>query len=253
MSILMINNISKLLLLLSLCFLISCSTEKPSGAGRQTTSGGNEKNISETAGTSDDHRGLTEINPSETTRDLTSTKNTPPELTRVKIMPEVFKPNDKLYVEAEGSDIDGDDITILYEWTVNGEPAGDNRETGVRIKRGDRISVRITPYDGETYGRSLTLNREIRNMPPVITEDNSFTFDGKTYTGKINAADPDGDALTYSLKTAPDGMTIDSSGLIRWDVPSDFGGKAAVTASVSDGNGGETLMPFNVTISPATK
>jgi hypothetical protein len=175
-------------------------------------------------------------------------KNTPPELSRVKLMPEVFRPEDKLYVEASGSDIDGDEVSIDFEWTINGEPAGNGKDIGVQIRRGDRISVKITPFDGETYGRSVTLNREIRNLPPIITEDKGFIFDGNTYTYHIKATDPDGDELTYSLRTAPDGLTIDPSGLIRWDVPPEFKGKAPVTVAVLDGNGGEATMNFNVEI-----
>jgi hypothetical protein len=174
--------------------------------------------------------------------------NTPPELSRVKIMPEIFKPGDRLYVDASGSDIDGDDVTVEFEWTINGEPAGNGREIGNQLKRGDRISVKITPYDGELYGESVTLNREIRNMPPVVAEDKEFIFDGNTYTYHIKATDPDGDDLTYALKTAPEGMTVDSSGLIKWSVPTNFNGKAPVSVSVSDGNSGEAMLNFSVEI-----
>ncbi len=174
--------------------------------------------------------------------------NTPPELSKVKIMPETFKPGDRLYVDVSGSDIDGDDVTIKFEWTINGEPAGNESKMGKQVKRGDRIAVKITPFDGESYGDSIYLNREILNMPPVIAEDKEFTFDSNIYTYRIKASDPDGDDLTYSFKTAPDGMTIDSSGLITWSVPPDFNGKAPVTVSVSDGNGGEATSDFNVEI-----
>jgi hypothetical protein len=175
-------------------------------------------------------------------------KNTPPELSKVKIMPEIFKPGDRLYVDASGSDIDGDDVTLEFEWTINGEPAGSERKIGNQVKRGDRISVKISPFDGESYGDSINLYREMRNMPPVIAEDKEFTFDSNIYTYHVKASDPDGDDLTYSFKTAPEGMTIDSSGLITWSVPPDFNGKAPVTVSVSDGNGGEATSNFNVEI-----
>lgn len=174
--------------------------------------------------------------------------NTPPELKRVKIMPEVFKPGDRLYIEVEGSDIDGDDVSIDFEWTKNGELSGKKREIDSSISRGDKIFVKVTPFDGEIYGKPITLNREIRNVPPIINEDKKFVFDGKSYSYHIKATDPDGDDLTYSLKTGPEGLTIDSSGLIRWDVPRDFKGRAPVSVSVSDGNGGESVASFNIDI-----
>lgn len=175
-------------------------------------------------------------------------KNAPPELTKVKLMPEVFKMGDRLHIDASASDADEDPVVILYEWTKNGEPAGNTKEIGAFIKRGDKISVKITPFDGEAYGKPITLLREIGNMPPMIAEDKKHIFDGKVFTYQIKATDPDGDELTYALKTAPSGMTIDASGLIKWNVPPDFKGKAPVIVSVSDNHGGETTASFNVEI-----
>jgi len=175
--------------------------------------------------------------------------NTPPELSRVKIMPETFKPGDTLFIDASGSDLDGDNVTVVYEWTKNGEPAGKGRAIDSPVRRGDKISVKITPFDGEAYGQSITLNREIRNMPPTIVEDKRFNFDGKNFTCQLKAADPDGDVLNYSLKSAPPGMTINpTTGLITWNVPPDFKGKASFTACANDGQGGEAVQTFNVDI-----
>jgi hypothetical protein len=152
-------------------------------------------------------------------------------------------------VEASGSDMDGDNVAILYEWTKNGEPAGKGRAIDSQIKRGDKISVKITPFDGEAYGQSIILNREVRNMPPMIVEDKKFNFNGRNFSCQLKAADPDGDTMNYSLKSAPSGMTINpSTGLITWAVPSDFKGKASFTACANDGRGGEAVQTFNVDI-----
>jgi hypothetical protein len=44
-------------------------------------------------------------------------------------------------------------------------------------------------------------------------------------------------------------MTIDpSSGLIKWNVPPSFKGKAPITVSVSDGHGRESLQSFTIEI-----
>lgn len=178
-------------------------------------------------------------------------RNAVPEMTRIKIMPETFKSGDVLYVDVIGSDIDGDEVTILYEWTKNGEPAGKEKQIGVPIKRGDKISIKITPFDGENYGQPIILRREIRNLPPVIIEDKKFSFDGKRFSYQVKATDPDNDTLVYSLKTAPAGMTIEkTTGLIQWIVPQDFKGKADVAVVVSDGHGGEALQSFAFEIVP---
>lgn len=179
-------------------------------------------------------------------------RNTPPELSYVKIMPEVFRPGDTLSVEVAGSDIDGDEVKITYEWTKNGESAGNSSRMEGTLRRGDKVAVKITPFDGESYGAFGLLRRDIQNMPPAISEDKNYTFDGKTYTYQARASDPDGDTLTYALKSAPPDMSIDSStGLIKWNLPPDFKGEAPAIISVTDGHGGEAMYNIKVIIGVA--
>jgi Bacterial Ig domain len=191
------------------------------------------------------------VGDSEVWSETAEIRNSPPELTRVKIMPEVFKTGDSIYVEAVAEDADGDDVSISYEWTKNGEQAGTGKAMELPLKRGDKISVRITPFDGEVHGESALLKREIRNMPPAITEGYKFKIEGRNWSHQMQAADPDGDTLAYSLKAAPEGMAIDpATGLVTWDVPRGFHGKTTVTAAVNDGHGGEATQTFNVYINP---
>jgi len=175
--------------------------------------------------------------------------NAPPEVTTIKFVTEVIKPGDALGVIVEGSDVDGDKVTFLYEWTINGAPAGTENKIGGPTKRGDSVAVKVTPYDGESYGRAIVMNREIQNLPPVIQEHNEFQFDGTRYTYQVKATDPDGDNLAYALEAQPEDMTIDkSSGLITWIVPAEFKGKTSVSVVVTDGHGGISKYVLNVTI-----
>jgi hypothetical protein len=178
-------------------------------------------------------------------------KNSLPEISKITFLPEVFKPGDTLSVEVSGSDTDGDEVTIAYEWTKNGEPAGNSKRIEVPLKRGDKFSVKITPFDGEAYGRPIVLPKEILNLPPMINEDKTFHFNGTVYTYQVKATDPDGDPLAYSFKSAPPGMTIDpSTGFVQWNVPSEFKGKAPITVSVTDGHGGEAIQSLTLEITP---
>jgi len=56
------------------------------------------------------------------------------------------------------------------------------------------------------------------NTPPVIESDPVTTAkEGVAYTYEVEATDPNGDTLTYSLTTSPPGMAINSTtGVISW-------------------------------------
>jgi len=74
------------------------------------------------------------------------------------------------------------------------------------------------------------------NQTPILTSDPITTATvGVEYTYNVNATDPDGDTLTYSLATKPSGMTINSAnGLIKWTPTAK--GNYAVIVKVSDGD-----------------
>jgi len=182
----------------------------------------------------------------EVMSNIVEIKNAPPEITKVKILPEIFKSGDTLSVEVSANDIDGDDVAIAYEWTKNGEPAGKGKQLEAPVKRGDKIAVMITPSDGEINGAAVVLNREIKNMPPMIVADDKFHFDGKLFSYQIKAIDPDGDSLIYTLKQAPEGMVVDKTGLITWKASDKS--RHAVTVQVTDAEGGEASYTFNVTL-----
>lgn len=176
-------------------------------------------------------------------------KNAKPEIAQVEFLPNPAKPKAKISIEASVKDIDGDKVTILYEWTKNGEPAGNDREIAGEVKKGDKIFIKITPFDGEAYGHHITLNRTIGNVPPKIADDRNFSFDGKNFTYQVKATDPDGDALLYSLKSSPSGMTIDQkTGVVTWFVPVEFTGKASFTVAAADAHGGEGTYTLTVDI-----
>ena len=176
-------------------------------------------------------------------------RNSPPEITAVKFMPELFRAGDMLYAEVTASDPDGDPVTVSYEWTVDGHPAGREQRIGVPLKRGNKILFKATPFDGMDYGIPVVVESEVANTPPVIAEHTDFSFDGTTYTYQVKASDPDGDRLTYSLGASLLGMNIsESTGLLTWVVPLEFQGIQPVTIIVNDGHGGTAQYTFNIEI-----
>lgn len=175
--------------------------------------------------------------------------NAPPAISSIKIMPEAFQPGDTIRIDAAGTDPDGDTVTLTYAWTLNGQPAGENRHLQASLKRGDFFSVTVTPYDGAAYGRPIFLERELKNLPPMIGEQQDVVFDGQTFTCTITADDPDGDALSYTLKDEPAGMTIEKgTGALTYRVPAEATGKISFTVSVTDGQGGESAKEFHLMV-----
>ncbi len=175
--------------------------------------------------------------------------NSLPQITSLRLVPEISASGDTLRAEVLGNDPDGDNVTFLYEWTINGMPGGHTEKLKVPFKRGDKIHLRMTPFDGEAQGPALSIDREIHNQPPIIQDLRDFQFDGKTLTYQVRASDPDGDALVYSLEGAPTEMKIDdSTGLLTWSVPEAFTGEISPVAVVSDGYGGVGRYPLKFSI-----
>ena len=59
----------------------------------------------------------------------------------------------------------------------------------------------------------------------------------------LDAVDADGDELTYTLVSGPDGMTLLGKTL-SWAVTSEDIGEHPVSLKVEDGNGGEDTQDF---------
>ncbi len=180
--------------------------------------------------------------------------NMAPQIQSARFKPKNPKKGDELKVEVKTFDADKDNVSLLYEWFINGESVYETSDVlntdELLIKRGDKVSVKITPDDGEQEGMPLTLYSIVANSPPEISPDIKTQFDGFVYTSKIIAEDPEGDPLTYTLVRAPAGMTIDSeSGIITWKVTPKDKGEHDIVISVRDGHGSEVIVPLTTKIS----
>lgn len=179
-----------------------------------------------------------------------SVRNSPPEVRGVRFVGGDGMPGNTLGVETEGFDADGDPVQFEIAWQKNGQPAGNGNRLTVPVKRGDKVDVTITPFDGKERGKSATLSRKILNTPPAIEGQEQFQLKDNIAAFHVRASDADGDPLTYSLKGAPAGMTIDrSTGFVRWATTPGTTGKIPFSVTVSDGSGGEATARFTVTIS----
>ena len=176
-------------------------------------------------------------------------RNASPEIRGVRFVGGDGRPGNTLGVETEGYDADGDPVQFEIAWQKNGQPAGNGNRLAAAVRRGDKVTVTVTPFDGKERGKSATLSREIINTPPAIEGQEQFQVGDNAVTFHVRASDADGDPLMFSLKDAPAGMNIDrKTGSVRWVTPLGATGKVPFTVIVSDGSGGESTARFTVTV-----
>ena len=81
-------------------------------------------------------------------------------------------------------------------------------------------------------------NQGIGSRPPILTPiGNKFINESQLLTFEVSATDSDGDILTYSTSTLPDGATFDAvSGTFDWTPTAGQAGEYFITFTVSDGD-----------------
>lgn len=162
-------------------------------------------------------------------------------------------------VLANDSDVDGNQLTaVLVEDAVNGMVAPYDDSFFTYTPDPDWNGVDSFTYkasDGSLDSNVATVTITVVpvNDPPLITSTPPTAATvGALYTYDVEAVDPDLDVLTYSLTTAPAGMTINSAtGLIQWTPTIAQVGENDVEVEVSDGMGGLATQRFTVTVTEA--
>jgi len=149
----------------------------------------------------------------------------------------------------------GDNTTLTF--SLVGTPSGMEISTaGVitwtpTVARNQVITVVVTDGAGLSDSKSFTIVVSTANHPPIITTVLDVTLTaGETFTHPVEATDPDGDNLTYSLTTSPTtNMSInENSGVITW-TPTVVG-SFDVIVEVSDGELSDTQNFTIEVISP---
>ena len=159
------------------------------------------------------------------TSDAVIIGNTPPAVAWVAIGPAAPSSATTLDAMAKGRDLDNDELSFSYQWTVNGEPVVGEEGPSLAsnyFKRGDQVEVTAVPFDGTDWGQpGSSIKVTIGNSPPIIksTPPGELT-EGTTYRYQVEAEDADGDTLSFSLQgEPPKGMVIDANtGVVEWQV-----------------------------------
>jgi large repetitive protein len=163
-----------------------------------------------------------------------------------------------LPVAGNFADLDGN--TLSYSAT--GLPAGltINPSTGVISGTIDRsasqlnagvYSVTVTASDGNGGTVSTTFSWTVENPGPTATNDIATTNEDVPVTISVlaNDSDPDGDPLTVTNATSPNGtVAINPDGTITFTPDPNFNGPTTITYTISDGQGGTSTATVAVTV-----
>jgi RHS repeat-associated protein len=148
-----------------------------------------------------------------------------------------------LLASPQGMTIDA--TTGLIRWSPAAGTAGSTARVVIAV--GDGQGNQATQSFDLKVGQNQAA---LKNRAPVITSRPRLAGTaGQSYSYKILARDPEGDALSYSLTTSPDRMAVDAAtGLLTWTPSETAIGSHVVTVSVSDALGGKATQSYILSI-----
>ena len=113
-----------------------------------------------------------------------------------------------------------------------------------------KFIVEAQSFTQSSNGRHFwTLRVKLDNEPPFINSSPpTQAFEDSLLTYGIDAVDLDDDPITYTLVAGPDGLTLDSLGVVRWTPAQDDVGSAAVDILLTDPDGAQRSHAFALTV-----
>ena len=178
--------------------------------------------------------------------------DSPPKVTALKFQDAHIHRGEDIVILPQASDPDDDPVSFRYRWTLNGEELANDSSTlpGDAFHKGDKISLQVTPDDGEKEGlvfQSAVFT--VPDAPPACVSAPPQKFQGREYSYAARADDSDGDEVTYALEGAPAGMTIDPhSGQVQWAITAAAAGTQRIKVTASDPDGMKAVQEYDLTV-----
>jgi chitinase len=148
--------------------------------------------------------------------------------------------------------VDADEDELSYSWTAD---AGSFSGEGATVQwtapdEPGSYTISVEVSDGSEVATDQTVVWvEMPNNPPVVesvTTDCPRVRKGHSGTLFCLAADPDGDELSYEW-SAERGTISGEGPEATWIAPNEYG-SFTITATVSDGRGGEAIGEIAITV-----
>ena len=173
----------------------------------------------------------------------------------LNITPQEIKTGGSVLFDASGS-WDPDGIILGYKFDFG--DSGTQEWQKARCMYHDysipgnySVTVTVKDDDGNVSESQPAIIYVIKeNVPPRITSVHPETAKvGEKYVYKMTAVDDDADALTFTLLSTIENMTINpNTGELVWIPDESQKGKNTVTVQVSDGKSGTAKQTFNITV-----
>ena len=117
------------------------------------------------------------------------------------------------------------------------------------------VTITVTDDLGASRTRETTWRVFDVNRPPTLVDPGPRTnSENQTVQVNLQGADPDGDALTYSVSGLPSGLSVNSdTGAIRGRLTYDSAGVHTVTATVRDARNAVAQRTFSWTVNDVNR
>lgn len=140
-----------------------------------------------------------------------------------------------------------DPATGVINWV--GAPIGPG------LPGGYEVHIQVSDGRGGVADQDYTLfvvADTADHVPVINSSPRTITGLAARYYYHVDVTDSDGDPLTFTLTSAPAGMSIDGTGLIRWQPTAAQLGSNPVSVKVDDGRGGIVTQDFTITVQNQT-
>ena len=119
----------------------------------------------------------------------------------------------------------------------------------------DSFFYRVADADGDDSTATATITVNSTNTDPEAVDDGPLSTDEDTPLTGIdvlgNDTDADGDPLTVTSATSPDGtVTINPDGSLDFTPNADFNGPTTIQYTIDDGNGGSDTATVTINVAP---
>lgn len=185
--------------------------------------------------------------------------------------------NGRLVVSSDTDDADGDDVSVSFDWTVNGvavSEQGHSLDGDVFFDKGDTVEVTVIADDGHggtaSQKASIVVGNEAPEAPVLAIEpDPAFDDDPLVCRVITPSTNADGDAVTYTItwkrngtayteanRTYIDGDTVVPAATTLGDTwectanptdGTDAGDSATATATIVEWTGDRVFSPCGAT------